>query len=289
MTFHFEPDSERELRPCSIRHASIENKDLYVIDNYFDKEACAETRRYFEKASYSRLSYSTSDSEMEEEHPGYSMNTKERWSLFYQPPASIRELHELLGELSVRLNAEISTAPWELSHQAEAVTPSVIVNYHTQVSPKSMLAGRHRDCDPAKGLFYGIPILYKEKGAVHENSFENGATGKPWLVSALLYAASECFLPEYRMGTVYYKTDGEAEMKTDCLDGRLVLFEGDLFHSVEDSHIPPEAKPWRTSYVLKLVINPREETQNVKQAFSEFSQKWSSEVSELCTGALMRI
>lgn len=290
--FHFEPglDAEnKKLEACTIRHASIENKDLYIFDHYFQKDACVETREYFENASYSRYSYSTGDSEKSGEQPGYSMNTKERWKLFYNPPPSIRQLHELLSILSLRLNAEITTAPWELSHKPQAITPSVIVNFHTKVSYESMHLGRHRDCNPETGTFYGIPVLYKEKGTVHENCFVNGAPGKPWLVSVLLYATSKHFHPEYRMGTVYYQSNGGEAFKTNCLDGRLVLFEGDIFHSVEKSDIPADLKPWRVSYVLKLIINPREEHQNVKEAFSRLVRQWSPNASEVTSGIQIRV
>lgn len=287
--FHFEPSTNKKPRPCTISHASIENKDLYIFDHFFQKNARDGTRDYFEKASYSRFSYSTADSDNHGEKPGFSMNTKERWNLFSNPPPSIGELHKLLSLLSLQLNAEITTAPWELSHQAQKVTPSVIVNFHTEVSRDSMLLGKHRDCNPAKGVFYGIPILYREKGAFHDNCFENGAPGKPWLVSVLLYAASKTFLPEHLMGTVYYNEDGESAIKTNCIDGRFVLFEGDILHSVEESKTPPNANLWRISYVLKLIINPRDENQSVKEMFSQLVHKWSPEMNKITPSAQIRV
>lgn len=217
------------------------------------------------------------------------MNTKERWNLFSTPPPSIHELHKLLKFLSLQLKTEITTAPWELCHQEKAATPSVIINFHTEVSTETMQLGKHRDSHPEKGVFYGIPILYKEGTEFHENCFENGAPGKPWIVSVMLYAASEHYLPEYRMGTVYYKTDGEMAIKTNCFDGRFVLFEGDIFHSVEESNIPSETKLWSISYVLKLVINPKEANQSVKKMFSQILQDHSLHVDELTIGTDSRI
>lgn len=284
VTFHFAPAAAEKLNRCSIHHASIENKDLYVFDNYFQKDARDETRNYFEAASYSRYSYSTANSGEEGEKPGYSMNTKERWKLFSNPPPSILQLHQFLSSLSARIDAKITTAPWELSHKPDAVTPSVIINYHTEVSNESMRLGVHRDCHPAKGIFFGIPILYQEPGRFHDNCFENGAPGKPWVVSALLYVASEHFLPAYRMGTVFYREDGNAALKTNCLDGRFILFEGDLFHSVEESNVPSDQKVWRVSYVLKLLINPKKANQNVKEQFSQLVRDWSSPVHKLALG-----
>jgi hypothetical protein len=269
--FHFEPRAS-ELNTGLVHRASIENKDLYIFDNYFQKGQRDETKNYFETATYSRPSYSTADSGEKGEKPGYSMNTKERWSLFANPPGSIRELHQFLGILSHRLDAEITTAPWELCHQAMAVTPSVITNYHTEISHETMQLGKHRDSHPEKGMFFAIPVLYEEKGVVHDNCFENGAPGKPWVVSVMLYATAEHFLPEHQMGTVFYKPDGEDALKVNCLDGRFVLFEADLFHAAEESAISSTTGLWRISYVLKLIMNPKTRDQSVKKAFAQLFQ-----------------
>ena len=95
--------------------------------------------------------------------------------------------------------------------------------------------------------------------------------------------------PQHRMGTAYYKTNGETAVKTNCLDGRFVLFEGDLFHSVEESSIPPEVSPWRISYVLKLIINPKSEDQCVKEMFSQLLHNRCPCFSKLTTGTHSRI
>jgi ribosomal protein L23 len=68
-----------------------------------------------------------------------------------------------------------------------------------------------------------------------------------------------------------------------------VLFEGDLLHSVEESKISTDLKLWRISYVLKLIINPRSEKQNVKKAFSELFHARSLQVNEIDLGVDSRV
>lgn len=216
------------------------------------------------------------------------MNTKERWNLFSNPPPTIQEVHKLLSFFAYHLNAEITTMPWELCHEttgSPSVNPSVIVNYHNEaISNLSMELGKHQDYKPEKGIFFGIPILYRKNGEYHESRFVNGAPGKPWLVSLMLYSNSENFRPEYGMGTVFFKADGEVALKMDCRDARLVLFEGDIFHSPEESRIPPNVKPWRVSYVLKLIVNPKSEAQCIKKEFLELLHRVSSHTNELALG-----
>jgi len=197
------------------------------------------------------------------------MNGKERWQLFNQSPPAIKEIYKLLGMLSDRMDAEITTLPWELCDPSSHGSPSVLGNLLEEASFESMELGKHQDCNPKKGTAFGIPILYSDKKEFYPNHFENGDPGKPWLVSMMLYVADEEFLPEFCMGTTFYTHDGALLLRTNCINMRLVLFEGDIFHSIEESKIPREIKTWRASYVFKLMINPRQKDQNLKKIFSE--------------------
>ena len=287
LLFHFEPNdfnsSFNRIKTCSINHASIENKDIYVFDGLFNEGEREELRDFFGKAVYNKTSYGNTESIEKGEKPAYSMDTKARWGLFSRPPQSIQELHKLLSFFANQLDAQITTQPWELSHQSEGVPkviPSVIVNYHNEaISKANMDFGKHQDYKPEKGIFYGIPNLYHE--GYHENQFVNGAPGKPWLVSLMLYSFSESFLPEYLMGTAFYKPDGEPVLQVNCEDARVVLFEGDIHHSPEESKIPEGIKLWRTSYVLKLIVNPTKENQCVKKTFKELLHKWQPHIGEI--------
>lgn len=291
LNFQFVPNDfklSNRIKNSHINHASIENKDLYTFDGFFSKNEQDELRTFFEKATYSRTSYGSKESIEKGEKPAYSMNTKERWNLFSNPPHSIQELHKLLSFFAYKLDAEITTQPWELCQQttgSPSVIPSVIVNYHNEgVSKESMHFGMHQDCKPEKGIFYGIPVLYKNSSEFHESHFVNGAPGKPWLVSVMLYSFSKDFHPEYLMGTAFYQANKELVLSVNCQDARVVLFEGDIFHSPEESKIPPGVNPWRVSYVLKLIFNPKNENQCVKKQFNELLHQLSPKINELTLG-----
>lgn len=296
LIFQFEPhkfeSSQLRMKKCLAAHASVENKDLYLFDQFFEHAGKDELRNFFGNATYSRGSYGTAESMEKGEKPAYSMNTKERWNLFSSPPPAVQEIHKLLSFFAYQLDAEITTMPWELCHPttgSPALNPSVIVNYHNEgISKESMKYGMHQDCKPEKGIFFGIPVLYKKNDEFHESHFVNGSPGKPWLVSLMLYSASKDFTPDYGMGTVFYTPDGEVVGTANCVDGRIVLFEGDIFHSPEESKIPPDKKPWRISYVLKLIVNPRHEQQCLKKSFLDLINNSSHSINKLNLGVNSR-
>jgi len=317
LTFHFEPhpfaSTLLRFQNCSIKHASIDGKDLYVFDDFFLSNEGKEVRDFSRTAPFSRNSYGSPEAIEKGEKPARSMNGKERWQFFSRPPPAINELYKLLALFAHQLNVDVSTLPWELCDQSLNGSPSVIANFLEEASHESMELGKHQDCNPEKGIAFGIPILYPnnlknrnfnkagtpdvqqrsnvEAGHVRDtwpmeaaasclsmyaqeknyfpSHFINGEEGKPWLVSMMLYATEENYLPEYCMGTTFYKNDGKRVLQTNCLNMRLVLFEGDIFHTIEKSNIPSDIKTWRVSYVFKLIFNPRNKDQNVKEDFAQ--------------------
>jgi hypothetical protein len=197
------------------------------------------------------------------------MNGKERWQFFSNPPTAIREVYKLFGTLAHQLNADVTTLPWELCDSSSHGSPAVIANKLEEASLESRELGKHQDCNPASRVSFGIPILYSQEKEHHPNQFANGAPGKPWLISVMVYTHAEEFLPDYCLGTVFYHNNGKVALRANCLNMRLVLFEGDIFHSIEESKIPSGTKTWRISYVFKLILNPREKHQDIKKAFFE--------------------
>lgn len=293
LIFHFEPSlsasTASRMKQCAIKHGSIEEKEIYILDNFFQKEEGEKLRDYSKKASFSRDSYGSPDAIKKGEKPARSMNGKERWQFFSSPPDMINELYQLFGTLAQQMNAEISTLPWELADRSAHGSPAIIANFLEEASLESMELGKHRDCNPEKMLSFGIPVLYAPKKEFHESSFINGAQGKPWLVSVMLYATDPQFLPEYALGTVFYKNNGEIALRANCLNMRLVLFEGDIWHSIEQSHIPSTIKTWRVSYVFKLIINPKKKEQELKKNFFEALSSFSSKIEPLSLGPEARI
>jgi hypothetical protein len=273
LIFRFEPQflpsTEERLGNTELKHASIEGKEIYILDHFFLDSEEKEMRSFSETATFSRNSYGSPEAIERGETPARSMNGNERWKFFSHPPQAIAELYKLFSTIAFQLNADITTLPWELCDQTSHGSPAVIANKLENASKESRELGKHQDCNPQGRISFGIPVLYSEKEEYHPKQFLNGDTGKPWLITAMVYATAENFKPEYRLGTVFYDDRGELSLSVHCSHMRLILFESDIFHSIEESQIPQGEKSWRISYVFKLIVNPREKEQNLKAAFHE--------------------
>jgi hypothetical protein len=277
LIFRFEPQlfspSESRLQSSCIKRASIAGKDLYLVDGFFRQAEAIEMHHFSKNATFSRNSYGSPEAIEKGEKPALSMNGKERWQFFASPPRAITEVYKLLGTLSFRLNAEITTLPWELCDREAHGSPAVIANKLEEASAESREWGKHQDCNPENKVSFGIPVLYSEEKMLHAEAFINGAPGKPWLISVMVYSSDENFLPEYCMGTVFYDQLGQIALRVNCSNMRLVLFEGDILHSIEESNIPPGIKTWRVSYVFKLIVNPKDPTVSLRQAFFDYASR----------------
>ena len=273
LIFQFESQlftsSDSRLQSASIKRAVIGEKDLYVFDGFFLPSEREEMQHFSKSASFSRNSYGSPEAIENGEKPARSMNGKERWQFFSHPPAAITEVYKLFATLGAKLNSDITTLPWELCDQSSHGSPAVIANKLEEASEESRELGKHQDCNPARRVSFGIPILYSQEKEFHAHKFANGAIGKPWLISVMVYTTAEEFLPEYYLGTVFYDHHDNIALRVNCLNMRLVLFEGDIFHSIEESKIPSGVKTWRISYVFKLIVNPKDRDLSVKKAFSD--------------------
>lgn len=270
LTFQFEPHRfasvEERLERCGIERRIVGGKDVYVVDGFFREDEGGEVRGFCQSATFSRNSYGSPEAIEKGERPARSMNGKERWQFFSNPPAPFQDVFRLFATIAEGIGAEVSTLPWELCDKESNGSPSVIGNYLEMASVESMGHGKHKDCDPANGVAFEIPKLYAD--GVHASCFENGGEGLPWIVSVMVYATAENYLPEYRMGTAFY---GQEEVFcTEPCHMRMVLFEADLDHTIEASQIPDEVKTWRVSYVFKLVFNPKSARQSMKKRFLEW-------------------
>ena len=283
MTFHFEPErfntSYNRLKEGAVSHGTIEGKDFYIWDQFFQENERDELRDLFGNAHYSRFSYGSPESIEQGQKPAKSMNNAERWAFFAKSSPALEELNKLFSTFAHEMDADLMTLPWELCHGITG-SPSVIANYHEEVTKESLHLGKHQDCSPSTGIHFGIPKLYAEN-ELHGRQFENGTSGNPWMISMMLYSTSSNFLPEYKMGTVFFDSKDELKLQVACNHARLILFEGDIHHSADASEIPPDTKVWRTSYVFKLIMNPKRANQNLKQDFQKWLTSLSPNVTEL--------
>lgn len=264
--FSFEPhdhkEIEKDLQSSSIQGILLENKAIYVIEDFYQLEEAYELQKFSSSTTFSRYSYGSIEGIHEGEKPAKSMDGKERWLFFSHPPKPIKKIYRLLSYLSYQLDCELITMPWEL-FDGEAASPAIIANFVETVSLESMVKGCHKDYNSSKGLPFVIPNLFSSEDG--HQIFENGAIGKPYLLSLIIYSCSADFLPEYEMGTIFYSDCLTDSINFECKDMRILLFEGDITHSIAKSNFVNDGNTWRVSYVYKLIFNPQKEHQAIKE------------------------
>lgn len=270
LVFHFEPhpfvSSDLRVQDCTIKHHTISGKDLYIIDNFFLASEAEELRKFSSQGQFSREIFADHESKEKGETADRAMDNKEKWTFFANPPQAVKEIYKFLSWLADRLNADITTLPWEM-YDKDICSPAVATNRVVSKSQESMELGKHQDYNTEKGISFGIPQLYSKEPALHSNSFINGSTGKPWLISLMLYSTSPGFSADCGLGTLFWENNGNLAVCADSQDMRFVIFEGDIIHTIEKSKFPPDENRWRVSYVFKLVVNPRKENQSMKKDF----------------------
>jgi hypothetical protein len=264
--FSFDPinnqDIEKNLQESFLQRVLISDKVIYSIDDFYLSEDAVSLQKFSENATFSRNSYGSIEGIQDGEKPAKSMDGKERWLFFSNPPKPIEKVYQFLSYLSHHLKCEVMTMPWEL-FDGQVASPATIANFVDEVSVESMKKGRHKDYNSLKGLPFTIPNLFSNTDG--HQTFENGATGKPYLLSLMIYSCSENFLPEYEMGTIFYSDCLSFSISSKCKNMRMVLFEGDIDHSIAKSNFSAGIKTWRVSYVYKLIFNPKKEDQIIKQ------------------------
>lgn len=267
--FHFETPSSQK-RPYTLKAASLEGKKLYIIDDFFSAEEAQAMRLYSQSVRFNKPIFASAESQKMGEIPARAMDGQEKWAFFTEPPSPIRGFYQFLSNLALHLEAEITTFPWDLCHETLSAS-AVATNYLERASLHNQEMGKHQDYNSETGLSFGIPNLYDS--GFHPNSFINGEPGRPWLLSAIIYATAPHFDPTFGLGTLFYTKNGEIAERLPCCPFRLVLFEGDILHSIEASTLPPNLKTWRVSYVFKLIINPKKISMALEHALSDLSHR----------------
>lgn len=276
MIFRFTPkkcnQTEEKLKKAELYHHRIENKVLFVIDHFFTEEERNDLWGFSQRATFSRDSYGSAEAIALGEKPAHTMNTKERWQLFSHPLKAIRSLADLFSTLAERLDADITTLPWELCDAKGQGSPSILANKVEQSSTMTMELGKHQDYDPEKKVSFTIPNLHSPD-KLHLSPFVNGDKGRPWILTVMIYDANDNFETSYRLGTVFYDSKKELQKRVSCKPMRLVLFEGNIIHSIEESKLPEGVSTWRISYVFKIIINPKKESSCLKDEMLYFLQE----------------
>ncbi|WP_068470238.1 hypothetical protein [Candidatus Protochlamydia phocaeensis] len=277
LIFHFQPHPfpaiKEKLQESSVQHAAIEERDIYILDDFFAYQTSQDLRTFTEQAEFSKRTFASYTSREGGEEPARAMDKRERWNFFTNPPQAIQEVYQLLGLFAYSIGADIATQPWNICYE-DACLSAVATNRLESVSSDTMTKGKHDDYCPEEGIPFEIPILYPSEKSYHPTQFINGSPGRPWLVTLMVYVAEENFKPEYGMGTIFCQSNGEIALREECRHMRMVLFEGNIVHGIEESRIPPDRKTWRVSYVYKLTFNPKQEGQSVKKDFYHYMQSF---------------
>lgn len=248
-------------RKFATSHYSLEGKDLFTIGGFFTEEEGSALRAFSETTSFSQKIYGSPESIEKGEVPAKMMNGKERWEFFAKPPTPIGALFDFFGHIAYKLDAHITTMPWCLSDQ-NTTSNCLATNFLYQNTKESERLGKHEDYNPQKGLAYAIPSLYADKEYI---TFANGAPGHPLMITVMVYATAENFKTEYGMGTYFYDKAGN-KVKISCQHMQLIFFEGDIPHTIEESHMPDGVETWRVSYVFKLILNPQKPQASLREA-----------------------
>ena len=246
LIFRFTPhpfvSTENRLSGSRIQRASIGGKDLYLVDGFFSSVEQEQMEIYSQRASFSRNSYGSPEAIQKGEKPALSMNGQERWRFFSSPPPAITEVYKLLSLLGEKLQADITTLPWELCDPSAHGSPAVIANKLEEASAVSQELGKHRDCHPEGKIAFGIPMLYGAEKVFYPSIFVSGCVGNPWLISVMVYTSDPNFAPEFCMGTVFYDEEEQISLRVNCSHMRLVLLKGILFIASKSQKSPQGLK-----------------------------------------------
>lgn len=266
LLFSFDPFPTLD-RKFTLEHHSIDGKGLFALNGYFSEEEGDALRAFSMTTSLSQKIYGNEESAHYGEIPAKMMDGKERWQFFANPPSAIQALFQLFHFLSYQLDAQVTTLPWCLSDQ-KVSSNCVATNFLHQHSRMSTEHGKHRDYYPENGLAFEIPCLYSSKKEAHPARFRNGDVGRPLMMTVMVYATADHFRPDFGMGTLFYHSDGK-EVKIPCHHMQMVFFEGDIWHTIEESRLPEGLKTWRISYVFKMIFNPNKSDLSLRHSLSD--------------------
>jgi hypothetical protein len=236
------------------------------IDNFFTNKESAELRGVGEFSRTSEISFPVNNiSLMSGEKPPKIMSEDDRLQLFKQPPAALDAVHKLFSFFGSALNVDISTVPWGLVSCGN--------NFAISIDKVSEDVGWHLDYDPSKGLPFAISKRYNEE--YYSSVFDNGSANSPLMLTVLVYTAAENFKTEWGMGTRFQDLHG-VKTTVECEHMRMVIFECNISHSIQQSFIPPGIKTWRNSFVYKIILRRRKESDegvSIKAQFERFIEE----------------
>ena len=257
--------SKERMSRANTQFFQVGGKPVFTIDGLFTENESRESRTWVASKPFDGHIYSTSQSKLAGERPTLGFNTQTCLQALESPPNFLQKVYNFLSWVSKETGLIIATQPFAIRYKNLMNTLCIAANYMESVSKTSMLAGLHTDYNPSKNNFFTVHKAFNPKEAYPLNKFENGEPDHPFLFTLILYLASETLQESHGMGTILQNYESEPTEKSTCIDPkhmRLVIFQGDIRHGIQQSFTDEDENIWRASIVLKLFSHAREKGQD---------------------------
>jgi hypothetical protein len=235
---------------------NIDNKQGVIIDDFFTTDENKQLITFVNNSTFSDTIYGSAEGVVLGEIPAKKLTEKKSQELLLSPPPPIKKLHDLFYFIGEKINAYTFSLPKKTCIPNLTCTGNVASNYVTEVSKNTMKNGFHKDYDPEYSPQYLLPKLYEN--SFYPAKFINGSPNSPYLITCMNYIQSDSFSSENDgMGTLFQNEKEKITHTVQCQQGRLVFFEGNIQHSLQQSFGKADEKRWRVSFVWLLCFLPK--------------------------------
>lgn len=261
------PSIAERLKNALIKSHFLDGKLLLTIDHLFDLQEGQELRTFVAKSSFPERIYSTPLSLKAGETTAKQLAASIRKKLLFFPPPPLDVMTKLFAYIGSKLNVDVSSLPW-----VPNIPHPLVNNFLTELDFYSSAIGWHSDYE-TDALKFRLADKRSNQSKFYEG-FTNGAPGKPYILSIILYTTADNFDPTWGMGTLFADKNNFSLQPVGCQNMRIVIFEGEIRHKIVESHIPPGVNTWRNTFVWRIVLRPTtNENFSIKERFlSVFGQ-----------------
>ena len=202
------------------------------------------------------------EEEIEGSHKDYQTNKSMAFKIpLLYAEGKIKELKEKIKSIKEQMDCA------DEAQIAHVFHPEVNkkVNY---TALKSRLFSYQNSLEKAENEV--IDLEKAEQKTYHPTLFFNGDSGRPLIMTLILYTTTADFKPQYDIGTSFFsETHKRNGSFSNCEHMRIILFRGDISHSISASKMM-NINASRVSWVFKLVMNPTKATQNIQNDLERF-------------------
>jgi hypothetical protein len=247
----------------------IENKNLSVIDGFFSEKENQSLTQLIKTLSFPETIYASPEAVIDGEIPAKKLHHTKAEQLLLQPPPPLEKLQGLFYLIGEKIKAHTFSTPKKTCIPSLTCTGSITNNFVTHISKETSRLGIHKDYDPEETPQYLLPKIFEPN--FYPASFVNGSENRPYLLTCMLYIHSEYFNPDLDgMGTVFFDKKNTSKYVAKAQQGRLIFFEGNIQHSLQEALREPEDEKWRLSFVWLLAYLPKNpNSQSLKEAWTQ--------------------